>query len=115
MKKLLATLLATAALAAPAIAQDKIAEFRIGVLGGANATQVPFGNGLLCASGNLRRGDIVVAINNTATISYDNSTPKRSLTAFVGTNRKFQNWFRDPMGGGASFNTSNAVAIDILP
>jgi hypothetical protein len=82
---------------------------------GANATQVPFGNGLLCASGNLRRGDIVFAINNTATISYDNSTPKRSLTAFVGTNRKFQNWFRDPMGGGASFNTSNAVAIDILP
>ena len=37
MKKLLATLFATVALAAPAIAQDKIAEFRIGVLGGENA------------------------------------------------------------------------------
>lgn len=37
MKKLLAALLATAALAAPALAQDKISEFRIGILGGENA------------------------------------------------------------------------------
>jgi len=37
MKKLLAALLATAALAAPAMAQDKISEFRIGILGGENA------------------------------------------------------------------------------
>ncbi|MDP3898866.1 MAG: phosphonate ABC transporter substrate-binding protein [Mesorhizobium sp.] len=37
MKTLLAALLATVALASPAMAQDKITEFRIGVLGGENA------------------------------------------------------------------------------
>lgn len=37
MKKLIASLLVSAALAAPAFAQDRIAEFRIGVLGGENA------------------------------------------------------------------------------
>lgn len=37
MKKLLAALLTSAALAAPAFAQDTISEFRIGILGGENA------------------------------------------------------------------------------
>lgn len=37
MKKLLAALVATTALAAPTLAQDKITEFRIGILGGENA------------------------------------------------------------------------------
>jgi phosphonate transport system substrate-binding protein len=37
MKRLTAALLMTAALVAPAMAQEKIAEFRIGVLGGENA------------------------------------------------------------------------------
>ncbi|MVA96684.1 phosphonate ABC transporter substrate-binding protein [Nitratireductor sp. CAU 1489] len=37
MKKLIAALLTSAALAAPALAQDQVSEFRIGVLGGENA------------------------------------------------------------------------------
>ena len=37
MKKLIAAALATTALAAPAFAEDKITEFRIGILGGENA------------------------------------------------------------------------------
>ena len=37
MNKLLAALVATTALAAPALAQDEITEFRLGVLGGENA------------------------------------------------------------------------------
>ena len=37
MKKLLAALVATTALAAPALAEDTISEFRIGILGGENA------------------------------------------------------------------------------
>ncbi|MET4102210.1 phosphonate transport system substrate-binding protein [Roseovarius sp. MBR-78] len=37
MKKLIAAVLATTALVSPALAQDKITEFRIGVLGGENA------------------------------------------------------------------------------
>lgn len=37
MKRLIAALLTSAALAAPAFAQDKISEFRIGILGGENA------------------------------------------------------------------------------
>ena len=37
MKKLIAALLTSAALAAPALAQDQVTEFRIGILGGENA------------------------------------------------------------------------------
>ncbi|MFU8778767.1 MAG: phosphonate ABC transporter substrate-binding protein [Roseovarius sp.] len=37
MKKLLAAIVATTALVSPALAQDKITEFRIGILGGENA------------------------------------------------------------------------------
>ncbi|MBC7180129.1 MAG: phosphonate ABC transporter substrate-binding protein, partial [Roseovarius sp.] len=37
MKTLLAAIVATTALVSPALAEDKITEFRIGVLGGENA------------------------------------------------------------------------------
>jgi phosphonate transport system substrate-binding protein len=37
MKKLIAAIVATTALVSPALAQEKIDEFRIGVLGGENA------------------------------------------------------------------------------
>jgi hypothetical protein len=33
----------------------------------------------------------------------------------VGSNRNFQFWFRDPMGGGAQYNTTNGLSILILP
>jgi hypothetical protein len=82
---------------------------------GANQSQLPFGNGFMCATGGIVRGAVVMAVGNSATYTYDNSDAKHDLSAFVGTTRNFQHWFRDPMGGGAFFNTSNAMSIPILP
>ena len=82
---------------------------------GANQSNIPFGNGTLCTIGGIRRGAVVLASGNSASYTYDNSGPKRDLSGFVNTTRHFQNWFRDPMGGGAFFNTSNAISIQILP
>ncbi len=82
---------------------------------GANPTQQPFGNGFLCASGNIVRGAVITGAGNLASYVYDNSDAKHSLAGHVGLTRHFQYWFRDPMGGGALFNTSNALSIAILP
>ncbi len=82
---------------------------------GMNQTQIPYGNGFLCASGDVVRGEVITAAGNRATYSYDNSGPKHRLGAYVGSTRNFQYWFRDPMHGGALFNTSNAISITIFP
>ncbi len=78
-------------------------------------TQVPFGNSYLCLQGDIRRGTIVVASGNLASYLYDGSDPKHDLAPFVGATRHFQHWFRDPAGGGAGFNLSDALAVRILP
>ncbi len=82
---------------------------------GMNQSQTPFGNGFMCTTGDITRGAVVLAAGNTATYTYDNSDAKHSLAAFIGMTRNFQHWFRDPMGGGALFNTSNAMSITIQP
>ncbi len=82
---------------------------------GMNQSQVPFGNGFMCTTGDITRGAVVLGAGNAATYTYDNSDAKHSLAAYVGMTRNFQYWFRDPMGGGAFFNTSNAISIAITP
>jgi len=82
---------------------------------GANQTQTPFGNGFMCTAGGVVRGSVIVATGNMASYTYDNSDSKHSVAGYVGTTRNFQYWFRDPMGGGAFFNTSNAMSIPIHP
>jgi hypothetical protein len=82
---------------------------------GMSEAHVPFGNGFLCATGDLVRGVVIHAEMNVALYTYENSDPAHSVSAYVGTTRHFQYWFRDPMGGGAFFNTSNATTLAILP
>jgi hypothetical protein len=82
---------------------------------GSTQVQVPFGNGFRCAAGSVRRGTLATVGSNLASYTYDNSIPKKDLSAFIGSTRNFQFWGRDSAGGGDMFNTSNAVAIDILP
>jgi hypothetical protein len=81
----------------------------------ANQAQIPFGNGFLCATGNIIRGAVVVGAANSASYLYDDSDIKHDLDAFAGSTRNFQHWYRDPMGGGAFFNTSNALSIALVP
>lgn len=78
---------------------------------GGSQISVPFGNGLLCAAGGIvRLSPIVVGAGNVAELDVD--MPTSGITP--GT-RYFQHWFRDPAGGGASFNTSDGVGITFLP
>jgi hypothetical protein len=82
---------------------------------GTSQTQIPFGNGFLCTAGGIVRGSVVTAVGGLATYEYDNSDAEHWLSAFTGTTRNFQYWYRDPAGGGAFFNTSNGISIAILP
>ncbi len=82
---------------------------------GADQGQVPFGNGFLCAIGDLTRSTVVVASGNRAEHHYDDSDTKHSLVPFIGKRRNFQYWFRDPAAGGAFFNTSNAISLFVIP
>ncbi len=75
----------------------------------------PFGEGFLCTTGGIVRGSAVMAVGIVASYTYDNSDTEHSLAGFVGSTRNFQHWFRDPLGGGASSNTSNAISIAVLP
>ncbi len=70
---------------------------------------------ILGATGGLFRGAVIVSSGNVATYVHENSDSKHSLVAFVGMVRNFQHWYRDPMGGGAGFNTSNAISLMIEP
>jgi hypothetical protein len=82
---------------------------------GMTPTQMPFGNGYLCVTDDVIRGRVTHPWTHVASYRYDNSDAEHSLAAYVGTTRHFQYWFRDPLAGGAFFNTSNAVSIVILP
>jgi hypothetical protein len=84
-------------------------------LHGPSAAQQPFGNGTLCISGRLIHGSAVVATGEHATYVYDASDARHDLSAFVGTTRHFQYWFRDPAAGGAGFDSSDAFSILIRP
>jgi len=87
---------------------------------GSNQIQIPFGCGFLCTAGGVRRGEVGWAAGGVATYAYDGSSSQRSLAAHVAQVRGFQYWFRDPAGAGqctsgATFNTSDAMAITVLP
>ncbi len=82
---------------------------------GRTQTQTPFGNGYLCVMDDLARGTPIHAGDHVASYRYDNSDTAHSLAAYVGTTRNFQYWFRDPVAGGAFFNTSNGVSIVVSP
>ncbi len=82
---------------------------------GRNQSQIQFGTGYLCTTGDLVRGTVVIASGYVANYTYDNSDARHSLAAQVGTTRNFQYWFRDPFPPGVGFNTSNAISVAILP
>jgi hypothetical protein len=76
---------------------------------GDNQIDIPFGNGRLCTAGSIVRLGVVVGAGNVANQNVD-------TTAFSnGDSKNFQFWFRDPAGGGAFFDTSDAVNIVFTP
>ena len=77
--------------------------------------ELPFGNGFLCVSGSPLRGKPFHPSGDRLAYTFDNSDSAHSLMAYVGTLRYFQAFFRDPAAGGAAFNSSDAIAVAILP
>ncbi len=74
----------------------------------------PFGNGLLCAGGTVRRLPPLTFAGGNATQLQD-----LNWSAYAGMQpgdtRFFQFWFRDVAGGGSGFNLSNALAVTFCP
>jgi hypothetical protein len=82
---------------------------------GAAMLQVPFGNGVLCVGNGIQRSGPVLPVGQTASWAWDGASALSDLAPFVGQTRHFQYWFRDTAAGGANFNTSNAMSIEVLP
>jgi hypothetical protein len=78
---------------------------------GPSQIQIPFGNGFLCVGGGLTRiVPPMTASNNAAVRTLD----LIGLGMTPGT-QNFQCWFRDPMGGGSAYNTSDAIQVVFVP
>ena len=71
--------------------------------------QTPFGNGWLCSVSNLRRLPVVVTTPNGDASYHPDLNTLPGLAP--GVMKNFQFYYRDPAGGGAQFNTSNALHV----
>jgi outer membrane protein assembly factor BamB len=81
---------------------------------GANAASLPFGDGVLCATGTIiRLNPIVAESGGLFTKSVDLATHGAVLSG-MGTTH-FQCWYRDPAAGGAGFNLSDGLALQLEP
>ncbi len=80
-------------------------------------TQIPFGDGVLCLGGVVRRFPIVWGdANGAASYSVDlNNTSQPGYLIAAGSTWNFQLIFRDPLGGPLTFNTSDAVSVTFCP
>ena len=83
---------------------------------GVNQIDIPFGNGRLCLSGQVTRFPLVQTdAFGIATYGVDNQSPPALGKIVPDSTWNWQFWFRDPMGGGAGFNTSNGLSVNYCP
>jgi hypothetical protein len=83
---------------------------------GPSPSQTPFGNGYKCVGGSLIRFHIQqVDQTGTASLSVDYTDLPNGDQINVGETDYFQFWYRDPMGGNAFFNLSDALSISFCP
>lgn len=81
---------------------------------GPNQTATVFGNGLLCVSGGiLRYTPLQIDGIGFVNIPIDYNTAPAAINMLPGTIWNFQFWYRDPAGGGAGFNTTDAVEVEV--
>lgn len=81
---------------------------------GQGQQQAPMGNGFLCMTNNLHRLPVVATSDfGDAFYPFDVQAAPAVITA--GTTWKFQYWYRDVPGGGALFNTTNALSVTFCP
>jgi len=71
---------------------------------------VPFGNGVRCVGGAVRRLGLVQSVNGVAMQAQDlGSSAYGGIVP--GSTRYFEFWHRDPAAGGAAFNASDGLAV----
>ncbi len=75
---------------------------------------VAFGNGSRCVAGSLRRLGIVQASLGTVAQAQDLGSPGW-LGVQPTSTRYVQFWFRDPLAGGAGFDTTDALELQFCP
>ena len=79
---------------------------------GQNQVQLPFGNGFRCVGGGLTRLPLTQTdAFGIATQAIDFNNLPNGGELNPGDQTNFQFWFRDPMGGGSRFNTSDALHV----
>lgn len=81
---------------------------------GNNQLNVPFGNGVRCVGGGIRRLHVVnTGVSGSAASIVDLQNPLYGISG--GVTKNFQFWFRDPVAGGENFNLSDALSIQFCP
>ncbi len=79
---------------------------------GPNQISAPFGDGQRCVGGATTRiQPPVFASAGEASKVVDLSMPPVAGNIMSGVESNFQLWYRDPMGGGAGFNTTDGLAV----
>ncbi|MBL8863189.1 MAG: hypothetical protein JNK02_14430 [Planctomycetes bacterium] len=83
---------------------------------GANAVQTPFGNGWRCVGNPLFRLGVVPANPfGEANLAVNYATLPANGQISAGQTWNFQYWYRNPAGGGAGFNLSDALRLQFCP
>jgi len=84
---------------------------------GPNQIQLAFGNGWRCVGGGVFRLPILNSgSGGVMTYVVDNTSPPQASGQLqAGESWNFQCWYRDPAGGGAAFNLSDATSILFTP
>ena len=84
---------------------------------GLNGIEIPYGEGFLCIGGAISRILPPVISDSTgfATTHVDFSLPLGGLVTAGSPGVRYQYWYRDPTGGPAGFNFSDALHVEHLP
>jgi hypothetical protein len=77
---------------------------------GPTQASVPFGNGLRCVGGALRRLGVQTVTSGSVQRALD-FTQAPGTDLIPGSTWSFQLWYLDPAGGGAGFNLSNGLEV----
>ncbi|MFT4540032.1 MAG: hypothetical protein ACI835_002481 [Planctomycetota bacterium] len=80
---------------------------------GPNQLNLPFGNGVRCVGGSVNR--LPVEFGSGGEIRHLVDVPANAANFGSMASVNFQCWYRDPAGGGASFNLSDGVEIAFQP
>ena len=84
-------------------------------LAATDAAAIPFGDGLLCLAGQSVRLRPLDTGLGSVTFGVDWNSLPLQLGATPGATIRFQLLYRDPAGGPAGFNLSDAMAADLVP